>query len=97
MFTTLGGEPLTGVKSEFGESRGPTFLDELQCENENERLLDCPSLYFLSSCTNQDIGVRCYGNHTWPLSLCILTKNWLTNQPSVYMHRCFLYMYAKDA
>ena len=37
------------------------FLDELKCTSDNERLLDCPSLFFLSRCSQQDVGVRCNG------------------------------------
>ena len=54
-----GGEPLS--LTEFGVGDGPTFLDELKCDSDNERLLDCPSLFFLSSCSQEDIGVRCNG------------------------------------
>ncbi|CAI8021725.1 Fibrillin-2 [Geodia barretti] len=52
-----GGEPV--IQTEFGLGEGPVFLDELKCTSDNERLLDCPSLFFLSRCSQQDVGVRC--------------------------------------
>jgi hypothetical protein len=52
-----GGEPV--IQTEFGLGEGPVFLDELRCTSDNERLLDCPSLFFLSRCSQQDVGVRC--------------------------------------
>ena len=55
-----GGEPLIGSEVEPGE--GPVFLDYLSCDSNDRRLLDCPGLFFLPSCTNQNvIGVRCNG------------------------------------
>lgn len=64
-----GGEPL--IKSEFGIGEGPVFLDYLSCNSDNEQLLDCPSLFFLSLCSQQDIGVRCNGKKIVSV-LCIL-------------------------
>ena len=40
---------------------GPVFLDFLSCEGDEKTLLECPSLYYLPTCTNQDIAVRCNG------------------------------------
>ena len=54
-----GGEPLIG--SEYGQGDGPTFLNNLNCDSESQRLLECTPLFFSSPCTNQDIAVRCNG------------------------------------
>ena len=60
LFILLGGDIFSAM--EFGEGRGPIFLDYLQCEGHEEKLVDCPSLYFLSQCSHaEDVGIRCNG------------------------------------
>ena len=55
--------------SEFTQGTGPIFIDELACDGDEERVMDCggraPGLY---TCTHsQDAGVRCIGEgyKTW--------------------------------
>ena len=41
---------------------GPIFLDELECEGSEERVLDCHSSLGVHSCSHdQDVAVRCVG------------------------------------
>ena len=38
------------------------FLDYLRCDGDEEKLVDCSSLYFLPQCSHEDnVGVRCNG------------------------------------
>ena len=51
--------------SEFSQGSGPIFLDEVACDGEEERLMECagtaPGLH---TCThNQDVAIRCIGKH----------------------------------
>ena len=77
---------------------GPVFLDYLQCDSDSERLLDCPGLYFLPSCSNQDvIGARCNGETTYMITIAIQHVQ-LTPLPfnSLYryvLHNGFMTMY----
>ena len=51
--------------SEFSQGTGPIFLDELACDGDEERILDCggnaPGLH---TCTHsQDVAIRCIGEY----------------------------------
>ena len=49
--------------SDLSPGSGPIFMDELSCEGEEDKLLECPSAPLgLHSCTHdQDAAVRCVG------------------------------------
>ena len=49
--------------SEFSQGSGPIFLDEVACDGEEERIMECggtaPGVH---TCThNQDVAIRCIG------------------------------------
>ena len=47
---------------ETGYSSGPIFLDELECDGSEEKVLDCQYSLGVHSCSHdQDIAVKCVG------------------------------------
>ena len=59
-FNTTGANVLNSAF--YGSSSGPIFLDNVQCDGTEDRLVNCSHQREISDCThNDDAGIRCLG------------------------------------
>ena len=55
------GVRVTG-NGQFGPGSGPIFLEQVNCDGNEDRILDCSASYGLHSCTHaDDVAVVCEG------------------------------------
>ena len=67
---TFNGTQILAI-SEFSQGSGPIFLDEVACDGQEGRIMECggtpPGVH---TCTHtQDVAIRCIGKHFWSISV----------------------------